>query len=414
MTIKRILVMMMAAMLLVPSLTSAHNGESHAASKTPASDLRADLDQLLSEHFTLAVMTMMKQYDEVEDAEASRAALDQNAADMTPAIASVYGEEAAKQFEDIFREHNDYTDKLVTAAKEGDEAARTEAEQEMEAFVTEFSSFLDQATEGNLPAEDAEELVRAHEMDVINTFDHYVNGEYQKAYQTFREGFKRMYDVSKGLFGAIVTQMPDEFNNTKADTASADLRSTLNRFASEHFALAVQKGFNNAEDFDFTTWAEGQHTEDFTAAIQSVYGKDSASQFEKVWQQDHLDAQGDVVSAALEEDEEARMKAEERLHMFADEFGNFLGKATEGNLPADAATDAVWKQEESVLKTFDQYVAGDYEASYESFRGGFGYMFGVGETLSEAIVKQMPDTYGQDDMPEAMPDTGMGRHQSGG
>ena len=48
-----------------------------------------------------------------------------------------------------------------------------------------------------------------------------------------------MFAISKALSNAIVTQMPDKFDNTKVDTPAADLRSSLNSLAAEHFALAT-------------------------------------------------------------------------------------------------------------------------------------------------------------------------------
>ncbi|RWZ58615.1 copper amine oxidase [Halobacillus fulvus] len=411
--IKRILITLLAFMMLMPSIAMA---DSHATVKTPASDLRATLDQLLSEHFVLATTYLMKAYDEAPDQDAVWEKLDQNAQDMTPAIASIYGDEAAQQFEDIFRGHNDYVDGFVEAAKNDDAEARQMAEAEVEEFVNEFGGFLATATEGNLPEDAAKQVLEAHEQDVVKVFDHYVNEEYQEAYQAFREGFNRMFDISKALSSAIVTQMPEKFEQTKADTPAADLRSNLNALASEHFALAVlemQKGYDQAADYDFVTWAENEHTSDFKAAIASLYGEEGAVQFEKVWQQDHITAQSEIVTAALEEDEEARQMAEENLMMFAEDFGAFLATATEGNLPEDAAKEAVWQHEEQVLNTFDAYVDGDYTKAYDHFREGYGFMFGIGETLGDAIVKQMPDQFEQDMMPEQMPDTGMGGMSDG-
>ncbi|WJE16301.1 copper amine oxidase [Halobacillus sp. ACCC02827] len=405
--LKKIMIMMLALVLLVPSLAMASNSPTV---KTPAADLRSTLDQLLSEHFVLATTYMMKSYDDAPDAEQVWEKLDQNAADMTPAIASVYGEEAAAQFEEIFRGHNDYSDAFVEAAKNDDADAREMAEAEVDEFVNEFGSFLAAATDGNLPEDAAKEALKAHEQDVVNVFDHYVNGDYQEAYTAFRKGFQRMFTVSEALSTAIVTQMPDQFEGTKADTKAADLRSNLNALAAEHFALAVlemQKGYDQAEDYDFVTWAENEHTKDFTAAIASIYGEDGAAQFEQVWQQDHINAQADVVSAVLEGDEEAKQMAEDSLQLFAKDFGAFLDAATEGNLPADAATEAVWSHEEDVLQTFESYAGEDYEAAYDSFREGYAFMFGIGETLGDAIVMQMPEQFGTE-MPDAMPDTGLG------
>ncbi|GGF22206.1 hypothetical protein GCM10010954_21300 [Halobacillus andaensis] len=409
-TIKRTLLTITAVTLLTPSVAMAHD-HSEPTAKTPAADLRTTLDQLLSEHFTLATTAMMKDYHDAEDTEQAYQALDENAKSMTPAIESVYGEEGAAQFEEIFLNHNDYSPDFVEAAKNDDEALREEAEAEVDEFVEEFSEFLATATEYHMPKEAAEEAIAAHEQDVIQTFDHYTNEDYEEAYGAYREGFHRMFDISKAVSTAITTQMPDEFDNTKADTPAADLRSSLNSLASEHFALAaleMQKGYDQAADYDFVTWAEDMHTKDFKAAIESIYGSEGSDQFENAWQQDHINAQSDVITAALEEDEQLRGQAEDSLQAFAERFGSFLGESTDGNMPAEDATDAIWQHEEHVLQTFDHYTEGDYEAAYDSFREGYGFMFGIGENVSEAIITQMPDQFAGEDMPSDMPKTGLG------
>ncbi|WP_173918615.1 copper amine oxidase [Halobacillus sp. Marseille-Q1614] len=409
-TVKKAILMLMAVLLLIPSFALAHDHEEPKVN-TPGADLRASLDQLLSEHFHLAVTAMMKDYNEAEDAEQAYAALDQNAKDMTPAIESIYGEEGAGQFEEIFINHNDYSPDFVEAVKNDDEEMRKQAEAEVDEFVSEFSEFLAAATKGNLPQEAAAEVLAAHEKDVINVFDHYVNEESEEAYGAYREGFHRMFDISKALAAAITTQMPDKFENTKADTQAADLRSDLNSLAAEHFALAtleMQKGYDQAADYDFVTWAEDMNTKDFKAAIASIYGDEGAEQFEKLWQEDHIYAQSDIVTAALEENEEARKDAEQRLQKFAEDFGAFLDSVTEGNLLAEDAKEAIWKHESQVIDGFDHYAAGDYDLAYDTFRTGYGFVFGIGETLSDAIVKQMPDQFAQEAMPEEMPKTGLG------
>ncbi|TDL81023.1 copper amine oxidase [Peribacillus frigoritolerans] len=411
MKIKKLLVPALSLSLLVPAFGTAKAEEMKPTVNTPAAQLRADLDYLLSEHFVLAVSAMTKSYDGAKDAEAANKALDQNAADMTPAIASVYGEEGAAEFERIFRGHNDYTADLVNAAKDKDENARAEAEKEVAEFVEEFSAFLGTATEGKLPKKAAEEAVKVHEAQVLEVFDNYVEGDYKEANETFREGYKHMYVISDALAGAITTQMPEKFENTKSDTPAADLRSTLNSLAAEHFALAatgMQKGFDQKEDYDFVSWSEDANTADFKAAIGSIYGEEGAAQFEKVWQGNHINAQAEIVAATLEGDEAKVKEAKAKLDQFAMDFGAFLGAATAENLPPKDAEGAVKAHEALVTQTFDQYVAGDYDASYQSFREGYKFMFGVGQTLGNAIVTQMPDKFAASEMPEDMPKTGMG------
>ncbi|MDP4552223.1 copper amine oxidase [Alkalihalobacillus macyae] len=407
---KKLMVPALGLTLLFPSVAGAADAEPTV--NTPAADLRATLDQLLSEHFVLAVTSMTKSYDGAADAEEVTEALDQNAADMTPAIASVYGEEAAQQFEDIFRGHNDYSSDFVQAAKEDNDELRKEAEMEVDEFVDEFSTFLDTATEGNLPKEAAEEALELHEDQVLTTFDEYTEGNYEQAYTTFRAGHKHMFAISKALSNAIVMQMPDKFENTRVDTPAAELRSTLNSLASEHFALSslgLEKGYDQSEDYDFVNWAEDRNTADFKAAIGSIYGGEAASQFEKIWQEDHIAAQADLVVASLSKDEESmNMAKEQLLETFPKNFGAFLGTATEENLPADAATEALMTHEKQVVGSFESYMSGDYKASTDQFREGYAFMFGVGESLGGAIVKQMPDKFAGESMPGGMPKTGMG------
>lgn len=123
-------------------------------------------------------------------------------------------EEGAAQFEDIFRGHNDYSDDFVEAAKSDNQELRMEAEAEVDEFVEEFSTFLDAATEGNLPKEAAADALELHEDQVLSVFDNYVEGDYEEAWMSFREGYAFMFGVGETLGNAIVTQMPDKFEET--------------------------------------------------------------------------------------------------------------------------------------------------------------------------------------------------------
>ncbi|WP_100012726.1 copper amine oxidase [Lentibacillus sediminis] len=409
---KKLLAVVMSFALFFPLAQPVLANEESSAD-TPAAELRSNLDHLLSEHFVLAAISMMTAYDEAGSAESVREQLEQNAQDMTPAIASIYGEENAAEFERIFTEHNTYTDDIVTAAQEDDAAMREEAEAQLDAFVDELAAFLTTATEGNLPEEAAAEAIMLHEEQVLMFFDHYVAGEYQEAYQAFRDGIAHMHMVSKALSTAITTQMPEEFDHTRADTPAADLRSNLNQLAAEHFALGslgMLKGSTQSADYDFITWAEDQNTKDFKAAIASIYGEEPAAAFQEVWQTDHISAEADLVTATLEEDEEGIQEAKDRLlSTFPADMGAFLAFATDGIISEEAAVESLMTHEQQKIDTFDAYVAGDFQASFKTFREGYEFMYGVGKTLSGAIVTQMPGEFqGEVTMPEEMPKTGLG------
>ncbi|MFC4736362.1 copper amine oxidase [Bacillus daqingensis] len=376
---------------------------------TPAADLRADLDQLFSEHFALTVAFMQKAFDGAEDTAQAGAALDENTAEITATIESVYGSEGAEEFNRIWQSHIDFFGDMVAAEAEGDEEARAQAEADLDNYVDEFSAFLDAATEGGLPQEAGQEAISAHVEDVSSTFDSYVDGEFMEAYENFRHGFHHMFDIGVNLGGAISGQFPEDFDNTEVSTPAADLRAHLNHLLSEHFFLAsftMQKGFDGAEDFDFVSWALDENTADLTETIGSVYGDDGAEAFEPIWQS-HIDFFGDMTVAAIEDDADARTQAEADLESYVVEFSAFLDEAT--GIPQEAGEEEIRSHVADVTNTFDAYTAGEFERTWsDEFRHGFHHMFMLGEVLGGAIVDQNPDMFAADSMPEEMPATGLG------
>ncbi|NGZ77006.1 copper amine oxidase N-terminal domain-containing protein [Saccharibacillus alkalitolerans] len=371
---------------------------------TPAVELRAALDNLLSEHYQLAVDAMIKAYEGTPDAAAAYQALDQNALDMLPAIESLYGKAGADEFGRIFRAHNKYTDDLVKATKSGDTAAAKAAEANIEKFVKEFSAFLGTATGGKLPQATAEKVLRLHEDQVQEAFDKYVAGDYTGAYTAYREGLNEMFTISKALSTAIVTQMPEKFQNTKADTPAGDLRSALNRLFAEHFALAalqMQEQYDgmSASSSALVT-AEAGNTKDFKAAIASVYGSAGADQFEKLWTTDHINVQAQYVAAVKSGDQAAIAAAKAQITKFTKEMAAFLSAATEGRIPEAGALEGLTAHENQVQQVLDQYAAKNYTGSYKTEREGYALMFDVGKLLSGAIVDQFNSKF---QTPSAMP-----------
>lgn len=405
----KVLAPVLGAALLIPGMATTALANELPPTETTGVELRATLDSLLSEHYALAVDSMMKIYDGDEAAEAAMAALDANAADMEPVIASVYGEEGGAAFVEIFDKHNMGTDEYAAAVKDGDEAMQEEALTEIQSFVDDMGAFLGTATEGNLPEDGATAALREHEDYVQETFDLYVEGDYEAAYTSYLEGFTQIFGAGSAISGAISTQFPDQFSDP--NTPAGDFRSTVNRIAAEHFALAqlsMTKGFNGSEDFDFADWTQDQNTEEFRTALASVYGEEASNQFVELWNNQHISVQGDLATAAAADDQPAVEEATSTLtSTFATDLGTFLNSATEDRMPLNETIAGVQAHETSVVDTFQQYVAGDYTASYETYRSGYAIMFDIGKGLSGAIVDQFPENF-ENAAPEKMPATGFG------
>ena len=98
----------------------------------------------------------------------------------------------------------------------------------------------------------------------------------------------------------------------------------------------------------------------------------------------------------------------EELDGYIVEQAAFLAAATEDRLPAADLEAGLTEHVDQLLAAFDQYVAGDYEASYASMREAYAHMLMPSAGLSQTIVDQFPDKFSGQSMPDGMPKTGMG------
>ena len=353
---------------------------------------------------------MQKGADGADDFEESAAALEANTQDLSNTIASVYGEEAGNQFEEMWSEHIGYFVDYVEATNAGDEAAKQEALDNLKNYREEFSQFLDEATNGGVDAEAASKGLEMHVNQLIGSFDSYVAGDYEEAYTLASDAMEHMYGVSENLSVAITDQFPDKYNNTNPDTPAVDLRSDMSFLFSEHAALAVttmQKGGAGAEDFGAAAGILNQNTQELSEQIGAVYGEEAGQQFEEMWSE-HIGYFVDYVEATGAEDEAAQQEALDNLDNYRMEFSQFMEGATDGELEADALAEGLQMHVNQLIGAFDSYAMEEYDMAYDDVREAYGHMFGVSEGVSGAIVTQYPEQFESDMMPEEMPQTGLG------
>jgi hypothetical protein len=179
---------------------------------TPAADLRVTLDTLLGEHALLALAAAQKGFDGAPDFEAAAAALDANSVEVSEAIGSVYGDEAAQQFLDgpsLWRDHIGFFVDYTVALAKKDEAGQQEAVDNLTGYTGAFSGFLAEAT--GLPQEALQEGLTMHITQLKGAIDAYAAGDYEEAYALTREAYKHMVATGDTLAAAIVEQSPDTF-----------------------------------------------------------------------------------------------------------------------------------------------------------------------------------------------------------
>ncbi|WP_144838168.1 copper amine oxidase [Metaplanococcus flavidus] len=411
--------------MLVPTAALADSHGSHSneseqtaemGTATAAAELRIQLDTVLTEHAFLAVETMRKGADGAEDFDQASAALLANSDDLTAAVASVYGEEGGTAFQEIWNSHIGYFVDYVTATGEGDQAAKDEALAQLEEYKTEQSAFFDSATEGRLPAAAVQEGLDMHVDQLINSFDAYVEGDFETSYTLERESIQHMSMFAETLSIAIADQFPELVDGTNPDTPAIDLRATLNYTFTEHAGLAVmamQDGADGAESFDQAAGALMANADDLSAAVGSVYGEEAGAQFAEIWGS-HIGYFVDYVTATGEGDAEGQEQAKADLDGYIVEQAALLDAATEGRVPADALEEGLTTHVSQLLGSFDAYVAGDYETAYSEMRAAYAHMTMPAAGLSAAITDQFPEQFGGAEMPDKMPATGLGGAEGAG
>jgi uncharacterized protein YaaR (DUF327 family) len=407
MNFKKVLVAVpLSLSLLVPGVASANTSEAPSVD-TAAVELRADLDRLFSEHAYLAMTAMRKGANGDKDYAQVAEALNGNTEDLTAAIDGVYGEAAGEQFNEFWSNHISYFVDYVKASANGDEAAKQAALEELQMYKQDFSTFISEATNGKVPADVLSSGLQTHIEQLISGFDAYMAEDYDKAYSTQSDAMEHLYMTSKALSSAIVNQFPEKFNNTKAVTNASNLRSDLNFLLSEHFALAqqaMQNGIDGAPEFQANVNVLNENTEELSAAIGSVYGDEAAAKFKEMWS-NHISYFVDYVNGTANEDEMAKEEALNELNQYRQDFSEFISSATETRVEAEALATGLQTHVDQLVGTFNSYVQGDYEATWDTARKGYGHMFTPAKLFSSAFVDQFPDKFAG--MPE-MPNTGLG------
>jgi hypothetical protein len=189
------------------------DGMPGVATTSPAADLRVTLDTLLGEHALLAIAATQKGLDGDKDFEAAAAALDANSVELSKAIGSVYGDEAAKQFLDgpsLWRDHIGFFVDYTVGVATKDEAAQQEAVDNLTGYSGAFSGFLAGAT--GLPQQALQDGIQMHIGQLKGQLDAYAAGDYDEAYGLAREAYRHMVMTGDTLAGAIVEQNPDMFS----------------------------------------------------------------------------------------------------------------------------------------------------------------------------------------------------------
>jgi hypothetical protein len=368
---------------------AAHDAMSHVAAAEPPSavDLRAQLEQLLGQHAILTVrLTRARLRGDEDLAQSADEALTKNTADIAAPIGAVYGAQAAETFERAWFNHVTALFNYARGVADNDATVKSEARAQLDAYVTDLSEYLAEATHQAIPAEVVADELRMHVDQLLEQVDAYAAEDYQRAFQLERESYAHMFPLGKALAAGIVTgegaELPAQF-----DSPARELQSQLGMRLGEHAELAVdamRSGVSGISDFPAAAGALDQNTGEITAMIESVFGAASAGSFQALWA-DHIDAFVAYTQALAQQDEAAQDAAKERLTEFNSDFAHFLSTSTQGRLGTAALADAFVMHEKMLLQQINEYAAADYSTAHQVSYEAYQHMFALADQAATAI-----------------------------
>ena len=177
-----------------------------------SAELRAGLTSLLEEHVYLAGIAVSQGVAKGLDSgefKAAAATLDANTQGLSKAIGSVYGDDAGKQFQELWRKHIgffvDYTKGLATK----DKKLAAKAQKDLDGYRTDFGAFIASANP-NLPADAVAAELKPHVQSLSAAIKSVVAGK-ADAFDKLKAAADHMPMTAKVLAGGIAKQYPDKF-----------------------------------------------------------------------------------------------------------------------------------------------------------------------------------------------------------
>ncbi|MCA1572736.1 MAG: hypothetical protein LC798_21070 [Chloroflexi bacterium] len=333
------------------------------AINTDAANLRTDLDYLLGEHLILAAKATGAALDgRTEQFEAYGGLLNTNGTDLGGAIGSIYGDEAANEWNRIWSAHNGFFVDYTTGVATDDAALAEGAVEDLTTiYVPEFSAFLAGAT--GLPEDAIAGLVTDHVLQTKAVVDAQAAGDWGAAYEAIRTAYAHMQMIGDALAPAIVEGNDIE---GEANSAGVDFRVALNQLLQEHLFLAsfATDAAIGGRDDEFAAAGAALNTNgtDLGGAIGGLFGTDAEDEWNRIWSAHN--------------------------GFFVDYT---TGVATDDMAVMDQAVIT-----EHVLTTaavVDAQGAGDAAAAAGADRSAATHMRMLGDPLAEAIVAAQPESF---------------------
>jgi hypothetical protein len=176
-----------------------------------AGDLRVALNQLLSEHASLAAAaTGAALRGRKAEFAAAAGALDNNSVDIANAMGLAYGQAAGEAFLPLWRKHIGFFVDYTVGKAKGSKKMQDKAVADLLGYAEDFGAFLNSASPA-LPKDAVAGLVKSHILSLKDVVDAQASKNPKLAYQKIREASHHMQMVADPLAATLAAQFPEKF-----------------------------------------------------------------------------------------------------------------------------------------------------------------------------------------------------------
>ncbi|HRF28258.1 MAG TPA: hypothetical protein PL051_01275 [Candidatus Saccharibacteria bacterium] len=176
-----------------------------------AASLRSTLVGFGVEHMDLTYSAVASTLNGTKSAKADAADLYKNGTDLGAAVGSVYGKDAEKTFNSVWKLHLDEFVNYAVAASKDDTAAKKKALSNIDSMYTKpLAAYLAKANP-NLPEDALYSGLKSHVDMTAVMIDNEAKGDYAAATKLRDEGATHLTSLFSTLADGIVKQFPDKF-----------------------------------------------------------------------------------------------------------------------------------------------------------------------------------------------------------
>jgi len=355
--------------------------------KQQAVELRTGLEELFGQDVFVGVRVIRSRLRGDPDfTQAAVSALSRNSNDLTTLLGRVYGSARSQEFRRLWESQQEGLVAYARADSQHDQAAKTAARAQLDAFPGRIAQFLHGLTSGGTDAQEISSRLRTHIDDLLQFTDAYTAGDYATAYRIERADYERQFAlgtvVAAGIAGGKAKDLPASFNSPLTR-----LQSALGELLGEHMQLMVDAmgaALRGGPEFSADAAQVNADTEQLASAFGVLFGPQSGARFASVWGS-HIEALISYSGAVAAKDPTGQAKAIAKYHAFERNLSTFLSTSTDGRLKAPALAVVLRMHDGELVQQLDAYARGDFVTEHRVIYEGYQHMFMVAQVLAAAI-----------------------------